>query len=150
MQTKFYVTIGDWSNDGHGKYDKYLVEANKSIPDIRDAYKAAVKACGVTFDKGYGDDRTHGTEILARYQDRSITAEVAEKLRGIGVTFNELDTDASGGFYFSPQTAAELFMQMAKTQLPGLEYKFIEDEIPSINGYWAEGFNYGFGYGCYE
>ena len=26
-----YLVLGDWSDDGHGKYDKVLVESKKSV-----------------------------------------------------------------------------------------------------------------------
>jgi hypothetical protein len=33
---KMYLVLGDWSDDGHGKYKKILVKCNKTVKEIQD------------------------------------------------------------------------------------------------------------------
>ena len=35
---KMYIPFGDWSDDGHGKYEKILIDA-PSMESLRDAQK---------------------------------------------------------------------------------------------------------------
>lgn len=51
---KMYIPFGDWSDDGHGKYDKVLVDA----PSMDSLYNAQKRICaryGEDFFDGYAD-----------------------------------------------------------------------------------------------
>ena len=34
-----YLVLGDWSEDGHGRSQKILVNVNKSVSEVQQAYK---------------------------------------------------------------------------------------------------------------
>ena len=52
---KMYIPFGDWSDDGHGKYDKVLVEA-ESMQDLYNAQKCLCARYGNNFFDGFADD----------------------------------------------------------------------------------------------
>lgn len=40
---KIKFVLGDWSGDGHGKYEEYMVLSSKSVEELRELHFAAVK-----------------------------------------------------------------------------------------------------------
>lgn len=57
---RFNLSIGDWSGDGHGQQDVYLIESNKPVQEVREAYFRAKKKlqgclCPENFMKKHGD-----------------------------------------------------------------------------------------------
>ena len=85
MKTKFYLVLGDWSNDGHGKYEKVLLESNKTVKEMQDAYKASCKKTGVSFNinenytgikRSVEDAMKH--EVCTDYEDSKLSEEVYE------------------------------------------------------------------------
>lgn len=46
---KFYVVLGDWSQDGHGKSEKVLIKSNLPVGDTQKAYKKSVEDTGFHF-----------------------------------------------------------------------------------------------------
>ncbi len=151
METKFKVVIGDWSKDGHNQSEQYLFECNASIPDVKNAYKKAVKICKVSLHRDAGDP----DPILARYQDSKIPGPKVFALKILGVNFDflsredDIDEEEDGSLYFNTEDVAYLFMEMVRTQIDGFTYKRVNDEIPVINGFWSDDFNYSFGYGTF-
>lgn len=57
---KMYIPFGDWSDDGHGKYDKVLVEA-PSMKALYDAQKCLCARYGNDFFDGYADQYEEST-----------------------------------------------------------------------------------------
>ena len=51
---KMYIPFGDWSDDGHGKYERVLVEA-PSMQDLYNAQKCLCARYGNDFFDGYAD-----------------------------------------------------------------------------------------------
>lgn len=39
--------IGDWSNDGHGKCDYYIVNSNKPVEEVREVHFKIAKRTGI-------------------------------------------------------------------------------------------------------
>jgi hypothetical protein len=160
---KMYLVLGDWSNDGHGKYDKVLVESNKTVREIQDAYKASCKLTGVSFN--HNDDFTgrtrdyreaHKYHIATDYERGfDVTDEAKQALKDAGF-------DVEKHFAFGMDQDGEqiedndviflyLWTEFVKLSLPDLIInKIPEDEsIPVINGYWNGNLNVQFGYGLY-
>ncbi len=57
---KMYIPFGDWSDDGHGKYDKVLVDA-PSMKALYDAQKCLCARYGNDFFDGYADQYEEST-----------------------------------------------------------------------------------------
>lgn len=159
-----YLVLGDWSDDGHGKYDKVLVESNKSVKEIQDAYKASCKLTGVSFNgnndfteckRGYTEQEKY--HIATDYeQGFNVTDEAKQALKDTGF-------DVEKHFAFGMDDEGDqleendiiflyLWTEFVKLSLPDLIINKIPEDnsIPVINGYWNKNLNVQFGYGLYH
>jgi hypothetical protein len=59
--------IGDWSDDGHGKCDWYIVKSNKTLKELIDAHFAFKEKAG--FDIG---------EMCSEYEDSCLQGKIAK------------------------------------------------------------------------
>lgn len=71
----FTVTIGDWSDDGHGKTDTYLINSSLSKDDMEKAYKAGCEVIG--FDMV--------DSLCEEYEQGSIEKEAVEAFASSGL-----------------------------------------------------------------
>lgn len=159
---KMYLVLGDWSGDGHGRHEKVLVESNKPVKEIQDAYKASCKLTGVSFN--HNNDFTERERdykerkkyyIATEYgQGLSISGEAREALLDAGFDDKHFaygmdedgDQEADNDDLF-----LYLWTEFVKLSLPGLIINKLpaDTSIPVINGYWDENLNVQFGYGMY-
>jgi len=84
---KVKLTIGDWSQDGHNQYEEFVFESNKTVTEIRQAYKDSCKLTGLSFNHnqdytglniGYGSDRRIATEY-EEYELSNLSKEIFDK-----------------------------------------------------------------------
>jgi hypothetical protein len=161
---KMYLVLGDWSDDGHGKYDKVLVESNKSVEEIQDAYKASCKLTGVSFNhnedfterkRNYKEKQKY--QIATEYeQGFNVSDEAKQALRDAGFDVEKhfaygMDED-NDQIEDNDVIFLYLWTEFVKLSLPDLIInKIAEDNsIPVINGYWNDNLNVQFGYGLYH
>jgi len=152
---KMYLVLGDWSEDGHGKSNKILIQVNKTVEEVQNAYKDSCKLTGISFNGN--EDYTQinrlwvessNYRIAVDYEEYKLTNEVKEVLKKfkcpkeIYENYNEEAYDI---------TYVALWFWFVSLSLPGLEYDINEDDdgIPCINGYWSKNLNVSFGYGLY-
>ena len=152
---KMYLVLGDWSEDGHNQSDKILVEVNKTVEEVQNAYKASCKLTGISFNNG--EDYTESGRnyksagrfhVAVEYEDSKLTPDVLDVLekfkchKEIVENYNE---EAYEGNYIA------LWFWFVSLSLPNLNYKILNegDGIPCINGYWDKNLNAGLGYGLY-
>lgn len=165
-----YLVLGDWSDDGHGKHDKILLESNVSVKDTQKAYKASCKMTGISFN--HNEDFTETNRdweevdkyrIACEYEDDRLSKFVFDILAKYGLTKEMLkewdvdgyseDGDEEGGFGLYVETYIQLWIWFVKLSLPkDTVIKTVDekDEIPCINGYWNDTLNVQFGYGLYH
>ena len=152
---KMYFVIGDWSDDGHGKSDKILIDSNKTCEEIQNSYKASCKLTGISFNgnEDYtGIDRHWENEkdfrIAVEYEQSKLlpdVLDVLEKFKCPSEIIENYNEEAYERNYI------DLWFWFVSLSLPGLTYKINEDGdgIPCINGYWNKNLNATFGYGLY-
>lgn len=142
---EMYLNVGDWSEDGHNKYDRIRIESNKPVADVQQAYLKACKTTGVWFHNDYGASTPN--PVLTEYEEREICGENIELLRAHGVSEEILkDIDDE---YLDPWMFADLWCEFIKIGDPDLVCRQIKDETPNINGFWDKKLNAQFGYGLY-
>lgn len=168
---KMYLVLGDWSNDGHGKSDKVLLESDRTVKEVQEAYKASCKLTGVSFnhnddytglDRDYEDSKHY--RIAVDYDSPVIPAKSLEILKKFGFTFYDLgisEVDIEDFLIDSLQENGDLLIEnddifvklwiwFVKLSLPkGAILKEIEETTPLINGFWDTDLNVQFGYGLY-
>lgn len=159
---KMYLVLGDWSSDGHGKSEKVLVNVNKTVKEVQDAYKASCKLTGISFNHnedftGIKRDYTNQAayHVLTEYQDSELSDEVIEVFKKYKIDYKSEsdDEDDDNEIYDDPKLwFATLWFNFVKISLPDLKFDFPTelDDIPVINGYWNKNLNVQFGYGLYE
>lgn len=161
---KMYLVLGDWSSDGHGKSEKVLVQSNKTVREIQDAYKASCRLTGVSFNDN--DDFT-GRErdwkekkkyhLFTEYQSGfEASSEAKQALKDAGY-----DVDKHFSFGMDEDGDQEenndvvflhIWTEFVKLSLPDLILEVVPqtEKIPVINGYWDENLNVQFGYGLFD
>ncbi len=142
----YRVVIGDWSTDGHGRSDDYLVKTSHKQAECQQAYRDAVKASGVALDH----QSKAKIQLCCDFEDSYISAEAIQKLTELGVVWDFLESELNddGGVSVGPDEMARLFMEMIRTQIPDFQYRFVK-EPPALNGWWGN-LNVSIGYGCYN
>lgn len=161
---KMYLVLGDWSDDGHGKYEKVLVESNKSVREIQDAYKASCSLTGVSFNINQDyTGRNREWSVAEEYciateyeQGFEISDKVKQGLKDAGFDVEKhfsfgMDED---GDQVEDNDVIFLYLwtEFVKLSLPDLVINKIPEDngIPVINGYWDKNLNVQFGYGLYS
>ncbi len=165
-----YLVLGDWSDDGHGKHDKILLESNVSIDEIQQAYKDSCKLTGVAFNINEDFTETNRPwqeadlyRIACEYDEGNLSMFVFGILAKYGLTremLNEWDVDGNGDYEdedYDPvilykESYVSLWIWFVKLSLPKtavIKTADAKDEIPVINGYWNKNLNVQFGYGLF-
>ena len=135
MEYKFKIEIGDPSKDGHNQSEERVIISNKTIEEVRDAYKKSCELTGLVF--------TSNTNVIVNdkvlnwrdgeYADRNIcveyesydTSELAQTiLKEYGIENSEIDGDVD--------SLVDVFLEFIKLSLPDFEYNIIQDIIPSL------------------
>jgi len=152
---KMYLNVGDWSQDGHNQYKQVLVSVNKTIEEIRQAYKDSCKLTGISFNHnedytglklGYGSPY----QIATEYEDGTISAEALETLSKFGMNF-ETEVDEDEYYIAGVDEFTHIWFQFVMLSLPDLEWSCdAKPSYPSINGFWNNDLNCQFGYGLFD
>ena len=159
------LTIGDWSDDGHGKSKEIIYESNKSIEEIQQAYKDSCKLTGLQFNTNqdytelglrWDHPEYDARHIATDYEDNVISklAEATLLKHGIdvwdGFDMKHFNKETDLVHIDGPQHFCDLLIKFIKLSLPDLELEEIPNSIMSINGWWNENLNVQFGYGLFN
>lgn len=155
---KVKLSLGDWSSDGHCVSEDYVFLVNKTVSEIRQAYKDSCVLTGLQFNyntnySGLPEHSKYGTplHICTEYGESNISLIALEKLSLNGIKINEEWLK-----HISSDDFAILMMEFFKLSLPDLKYEEASykkselKDITPINGWWNNELNEGFGYGLYD
>lgn len=53
---QFRLTIGDWSGDGHGKSEDFVISSNAPVEKVREAHYKIEDTTGVDIENIYSED----------------------------------------------------------------------------------------------
>lgn len=70
LNNTWQIPIGDWSDDGHGKCEWFIVKSNFTVEEAREAYFKAVEESGLNIVN----------EIAHEYEDSTVSEKVIELL----------------------------------------------------------------------
>ncbi len=151
---KMYLNVGDWSQDGHNQYKQVLVTVNKTVDEIRQAYKDSCKLTGISFN--HNEDYTglklgydSPFRIATEYENSVISSEAMEVLSKFGITF-EMDEGENEYYIGGVDEFTRIWFQFVTLSLPDLVWSSdAKPAYPSINGFWNDGLNCQFGYGLF-
>jgi hypothetical protein len=134
---KFRLPIGDWSNDGHGKCDYFVVSSNEPVEKVREAHFKARKEI---FDI---------ENFMSEYCENSVDKETYDELPDFVQKRLELFDDV---YTIQIKDMAMLWIELLMMADPELKL-IIEDDIPMLPFYGSnnEGQHIDFvGYGLYD
>lgn len=126
MTHKIKFPVGDWSDDGHGKCDWFLLESSVPVEDLREMYFNACSQTGIVFDR----------EICSSRDDNQVEEKQLKKL---GLTKKEVsfDEEEYEDYGVTQELFVNIFIAWMKKHNPGLELAVIEenDGIPTFTHY---------------
>lgn len=129
---RYKITIGDYSRDGHNKFDDFIVCCTHPKTETEKAYKKAVKASKVDLYKE-----------CCEYEDGAIDSDKIDKLVSVGADVSDIELDGygeEGEVVVYPESMVKLYLEMVKSQLPKFDY-IIENTETLVKG---------LGYGLYN
>jgi hypothetical protein len=141
----FEIPIGDWSNDGHGMCDHFVIESNVSMNKIFDAYfKAQEELPKEICPEG----------MCESYRDGNIPADIVKKLREYNFTHKfDSVSNSDGSESPSSEDMLEIVLWFIKQGNNKIKLKvvkldkFINWKVPKKH----KGKNLGnFGYGLFD
>lgn len=112
----FYLPIGDVLADGHGLFEKFLVQSNFPVEKVREAHYRIPEATGINIEG-----------ICNAYQEDTVEPETAEKLRGMGLL------DIVDGAPLPVDDMAELWLALLQLADPELQLEIVPDTIPMLS-----------------
>lgn len=125
----FKLPIGDWSDDGHGKCDWYIVEATKDKAGAVEAYKKAQELLP-EYDPG---------TFCQAYEDSHLPDHVATKMEEIGIHL---------GDWYSKELAEYIVWYMNQGD-PTLQAKLSDlNNMQTLHPTW-DGLDASWGYGIF-
>lgn len=116
--------IGDWSDDGHGQCDYFLVESPCDIQQIREAHFSCKEKFG--FDIG---------DICHDYNDNEVQPHEIECITNMGIDLSKYCQDNNWTIYCTGSLVA-LWVEILNKIDPSLHLRYIPPiKYESINFY---------------
>lgn len=149
MNNVWKLPIGDWSDDGHGKCDWFIIKSNFTVEQAREAYFKTVEESGVDIIK----------EIAYEYEDSNVSERITNLLPEF---IQDLAADdiigiwewEDDGIYHveTSRDMAEIFLRFIKEYSPEeFEYEIINIPMLPFYGYDEKGRHIGhIGYGLFS
>lgn len=117
---RFWMTIGDWSSDGHGKSEDFLISSSAPVEQVREAHYRIKGVTGIDIE-----------DICSRYGEDEVDAETVESLKRMGFLFE--NNSGMGDGILSVEEMAKLWLFLLQQADRELELALIEDDIPSLH-----------------
>lgn len=140
---KFKIAVGDWSGDGHGKCEYFLITSNKPMEKVREAFFAAVKK--TKLDLG---------EVCDKYEQSELTPKQVEKLTALNYDMSLIEETYKGVriYYLDTEKMRDLVIWFLEQGDPSLSLGTKVDEVPLLQFYGGDRKGRhisGFGYGLF-
>jgi hypothetical protein len=147
----FKLPIGDWSNDGHGHCDYFIIESNTPVENLREIYFDTKEKTNSSLDGSDWDNKRVSTPC-SEYCDDKMSAEQIEAL---GLNPDDYSIYQRGDFFFlDSEGFAEMFIDFIMTHNPDvkLEIKSMRElSMFPFYGYDGKNRHIGFmGYGLFD
>lgn len=127
LKYRLSFSIGDPSEDGHGRYKDYLINCNYPNEEIEKIYEKVKAKLGFDFLE----------EAASEYESRELAPEYTKKLIDIGFLDKDdagiiLEDDTwniLGSYYFeTTDEFVDMFFDLLQFIQPDLDYEFVTTE----------------------
>lgn len=115
---RFYLPIGDWSSDGHGKCLNVLVKSNVPVEQVREAHFRIQEATGINVHSFCKD-----------YEDSVVPKAVVRKLNKLGFPFEAEEGEPA---HIEPDEMAALWIFLLQKADPTIRLKEDNEDIPML------------------
>lgn len=141
----FSVVVGDWSDDGHGKTETFILDVTGHFTsdEIKEAYARAKARYG----RGLED-------VANRHEDSGVPVDWIEQMQEEGLFHVPNDYEWALGYGrhdtpSSPEDLVHILIHMIKMELPDFHAEIIH--LPLLAGGYtaAIGIREFIGYGCF-
>jgi hypothetical protein len=126
------LTVGDWSNDGHGMTAEIVFESNRDAVELQEAYTRGVAIVGFDLSQ----------EVAANYDDALFPTAKLELLEAHGFADHKDDDNETAewyeddaGYMIDPDGFADAYLFIASLGDPALVYKRVPIPRVTIGGY---------------
>lgn len=144
MTHSIRISVGDWSNDGHGQYECFDIDSNKTLAEL-DAIDKTCKA-RLGFETG---------DIAYEYEEPRVRWSIVDSLIKAGYVFKDEDLDEDydpetyedrddsdkGGLWVTAENCFYLWMHILQFLDPTFEFERLDENIPTLRSH--------IGYGCF-
>lgn len=156
-----HLTIGDWSEDGHGHYEKHHYEVNYPAESIQQAYKNSCEELGIQFNHNENymgtEPKTVYDQILTEYGNNTLRPNEIKILRDANILTDQfleyrnlVETDDHHIILTETKDVADIIMKFISYSMPNdFFYRYHQIESTPINGWWDD-LNVQFGYGIFD
>jgi hypothetical protein len=154
------LVFGDWSGDGHNRYESFGIISNYDVSTIRKAYKDSCKLTGLTFN--HNKDYTgllqgrygHWRQLFTEYESSEIEPEACAILEQFGlIEKDDWDEEDDCGIAMDLEDVPDLMMKFIALSMPkDFIYTFSDIGLLNaepINGFYNSELNVQFGYGLF-
>jgi len=120
---QFKLPIGDWSDDGHGKCDYFVVESNVLLKDIIPIY--------INMDKEY-----KLSDVCAEYEENQMEENFIKFLNELGLPSSGYADDTR---CMTSESMAYLIIDLLMKFDPSLKLQIVpEEKMPMLNNWEAQ------------
>ncbi len=138
-----FIQIGDYYDDGHGKYATELYQSNKDVQEIKEAYKKGSLIIGTnmikSFCKKYEDDGIPISFISDIFKKAGKLLDFDNFYFSEYIGFEEIDFSSEetqqGMFYLVPEDWAGLYRVICLLGDPELTLKKVKTKQVDVGGY---------------
>lgn len=141
--------VGDWSDDGHGKYEEFLVRSNKPVNELREIHYSVLEKFG--FDIG---------DICSAYEETELSEGIITKLKDAGFPIEwKSNSNFSERYFLSPNERSMGFIEVFNLWIDilmfldsELKIEDMTNDFDDINFYGSDEKNrhvHTPGYGCF-
>lgn len=131
----FKIPIGDWSHDGHGQKEIFLIKSNKPVEHVRELYFQACDKIGFSLDGSY--KKTSSTPCC-EYEDITFSKETLQELLDFGVKLKKetIDIIEQEEVIEEKLSLCEIILAFIRTQDSTLEISIEEEKnVPMFQFY---------------
>lgn len=120
---QFYLPIGDWSDDGHGHHEKFLINSDVPVERVREAHFRIKEVTGLDIEK-----------ICAQYGEDTIAPDVERKLEALDIPFvggsEPIPVDDMAKLWLSLLQLAdpEIHLEIGTSQIPMLPFSGFDEQ----------------------
>ncbi len=121
---KFKLPIGDWSDDGHGKCEKFIISSNTDPKELVQMYIDLCKVFPINkFSRGYGE--------------YALTPDQIESVKNFGLDVSKYVGD--GGYWIEGcEDVAKMIIDALMKNNPGLKLEMSDEKMIEFNNHFGQ------------